>query len=256
MALTYTGTGGLFTILGQAFGALETLNTVRTTTIKAEIQEFVDAYKLKTNATLDFDRSVNAAAQAELAWRRSGDTLASSLARDCQGLLTEVVKADSSIVFRGQLTDALEYLIAAMITDGYYVSGNTLSVTYTEDAGNSATDLALFAGLEDHLSKRMDMTLAEDLEVLCTSGGLSIDQAAVGSLRFRGERAARSKLSEEFPLGSGAEKSIKPLYPSDSLLTNGSFQDATISNIPDSWIVGGGTPGTDVTLTSPESQTI
>lgn len=256
MAITYTGTGGLFTILGQAFGAHASLNTVRTTTIKGQVQQFVDAYKAKTNATLQFDRAIHAAAAAELTWRRSGDTLATQLQRDVQGLLTEVIKADSPIVFRGQLADALEYLIADMVAEGYWVTSNIVSGSYAADVGNSATDLALFVSVTDHLSKTLQMALAEDIEVLCTSGGVSIDQAAIGALRYRGERQARSKLSEEFPAGSNVEKTLKPLYPSDSLLTNGGFQDATIEDIPDGWIVGVGEPGANITLTAPESQTI
>lgn len=258
MALIYTGPGGLFTVLGQIFGAHESLGTVRSTTIKAQIQQAVDAYKLKTTADLQFDRAINAAARAEQTWRTAGDTLAAALARDAAGLLTEVVKADSDTVFRGQLAEALQYLIDEMLVDDVFVAPATVTAVYAADADNSATDLALFVWTYDHLTRQLDTSIAESIEVLCTEGGASLEQQALATLRFRGERGPRNKLSEEFPAdaGSGIERTIRPLTPSDSLLSNGGFEDATIANIPDDWIVKVGTPGTTLLLTTWESQTI
>lgn len=254
MALTYTGTGGLFTILGKFFHAFETLGTVRRTTVKTEVQDAVNEYKLKTSATLDFDRAVNAAANAERSWRSSGDSLASALARDSQGLLTEVVAADSEIPTRGDLTEALEYLITKMDADGYYVAPATVTGTVAAVAGNSATDLAWFVSVKNHLALQSDTSLPEILEIACTEGGIYAE--ATHSLRIRGERSARSKLSEEWPSGSGINMIISPLGSGDSLLTNAGFEDAATAHTPDGWIIRAGTPGTTIKLTTFEKQQI
>lgn len=239
MALTYTGTNGIFTILGKFFFAHKTLGTVRSATVNQEVLDAVNAYKAKTNATLDFDRSVQAAAKAELSWRTAGDALAAALQRDCQGFLREAVKADSELV-RDDLTSALQYLIDEMEDDSYHVTDNTVSASYAAGGSNSATDLVLKVSVKNHLTRQSDTSIAEAIEVLCTSGGLSVEDAAAAVLRIRGERAARSKLSEDWPTGSGINKTIRPLTVADSILLNGGFEEATIpisgtSFVPDDW---------------------
>jgi hypothetical protein len=253
MALTYTGTNGIFTILGKAFFAHKTLGTVRSATVKQEVLDFVNAYKAKTNATLDFDRSVDAAAKAELSWRTAGDAMAAALQRDCQGFLREAAKADSELV-RDDLTAALQYLIDEMEDDSYHVTANTVSATYVAVAGNSATDLVLKVSIKNHLARQSDTFIVEVLEVICTSGGLAIADADAAVLRIRGERAARSKLAEDWPTGSGISKTIRPLTISDSVLLNGGFEEAEITNAPDDWIPD--VMGTGLELTKYEKQSI
>lgn len=235
MALSYVGTNGIFTILGKAFYAHKTLGTVRSATVKQEVLDFVNAYKAKTNTTLDFDRSVDAAAKAELSWRTAGDALAAALQRDCQGFLREVTKADSELV-RDDLTAALQYLIDEMEADSYHVTDNTVSASYAAGGSNSATDLVLKVSVKNHLTRQSDTAIAEALEVLCTSGGLAVDDAAAAVLRIRGERAARSKLAEDWPTGSGINKTIRPLTVADSILLNGGFEEADVDDTPNDWI--------------------
>ena len=80
MALTYIGTGGIFTVLGKYFFALTTLNTARETTVFDEVQDAVDEYKLVTAADLDFDIAVQGLQGAEKSWRGAGNSLVTAIA--------------------------------------------------------------------------------------------------------------------------------------------------------------------------------
>jgi len=249
MALTYTGTGGIFTVLGKYFHAMNTLNTARRVTVYDEVQDAIDAYKAKTDADLAFDLAVNRVPQAEQSWRSAGSSLVSALASDCQGFLRQSVRADS-LNNRLGLVESLQYLLAAMLTDDRYVDPSAASVAVAVVAGGSATDLVLIATDVGKMGTQLDHIFAEVIRVECTTGG----ESAV--LDFLGERAATSKLVENWPAGSGVNSNLSPLSIDDSLLTNGDFEAWTNTNLPDNWIPSVGSPTTDFRRTNVEVQTV
>jgi len=249
MALTYIGTGGIFTVLGKYFHALNTLNTARETTIKTEVQDAVDTYKLATAADLDFDLAVRGLAQAEQAWRGSGAGLAASLATSCQGFLIQSIRADSDNN-RLSLAQALTYLQEQMLADDYYIDPSVASVAVAVVSGGSGTDLTITATDVGRLGTQIDHIFPEVIEIEATTGG----DAPV--LTVIGERASGSKLSEDWPNGSGVAQSLSPLTVANSVITNGDFETWTIADTPDNWIIATGAPGTEFSMSVIAVQTV
>lgn len=243
---------GLFDILGKYFHLLDTLNTARLTTVPDEAIDALQQLKLKTDGGIDLDRYVNLTPAADNAWRRAGDAYAQSIASDCEQILMQFVQNDSNRAPRS-LTECLEYLIAQMEDESESVDASVPSNNAASaDAGNSTNDLLIDG---EHIrgdGKDEQNQFAETVYLEVTS--IADPDAPVLSVKT--DRATDSNLSEKWPAGSGVDTTITASNPSDSLLANSGFDDATIANIPDSWQVQSGTPGTDIVLTDVEVQTV
>lgn len=240
---------GLFNILGKIFHAQNTLNTARGTTVPAEILDAVNQYKKKTDADLEMDRAIEGLSNAERSWRNTGATLANQLQRTAQNLLTEVVRADSTID-RSSLTASLEYLIEKMIADAYYVDANTPGSSVVADGGNSATDVSIAVTHYNGDLVTQQNILAETLTITVEGSGANT------TLRIQGESPVSNSLSEEWPGGSGVNTTIPIFSPSDSIITNGDFETETIANVPDGWIYAPTTPGATYRITDFTQQTV
>lgn len=250
MAIDYTNGGGtgLFDILGKLFYGLKVKNIARGTTVADAVLDAINQYKLKTDADLDLDRDIQGLANAEQV-DRENDSLANSYRNAAIALLRGVVRVDSANSRLG-LQESLEYLIEQMIADEYYVDDSTASVSISPDGDNSTSDLNIYGTDVGPDGLEIDTVLAETIMALCTTGG---DSPVV---QLTGERAARSRLAEDWPAGSGVRFTMTPQQLTDGLLQNAGFEDAAIDDTPDNWLVEVGTPGTTVTLTDPTVQTV
>lgn len=244
---------GLFNALGKAVHSINTLNVARLTTIPTEVTDFILQYKKNTGATIDFDKAMASIPAANSAWQSSGATLAGTLAQAMRDLIIEYVNADAEQP-KKDITSALEYLIADMLDQDYYVDANAVGASLAADAGNSSTDLTIVYTTLRGDGRACENLLAEDIAVEVTSAA----SALTPTVRFLGQRAATDPLGQDWPLGSGCNTSISATDAAASLLDNGDFQDesANLANMPDKWIAGVGTPGTHFLLTDPEVQTV
>ena len=245
---------GLFDILGKYFFYLDTLNTARLTTVPDQALDAINQYKKKTDTTFDFDVAVDALPSADQAWRLAGDAASQAAFADCQALLIEFVRADTTKPIES-VDDALEYLIDQMITNGDYLANSTnASVVSAEDGGNSTNDVYLttYNVLPLARVENMELAIPETINLEVTSIDGNYRREAI-TLTMKGDDLVEL-FSEKYPLGAGIDTEIITFLPSDSLILNGDFEDEAVTDQPDSWIVQTGTIGTDVSLSNAEAQ--
>lgn len=244
---------GLFNIFGKVFNSGNTLNTARGTTVPTDVEEIFEWFKNIAGGDTDFQRAIDALAAAHQSWQAGGATLTSGLVRMASNLLIEFVKADSDAP-KGTLTACLEYIIAQMLSDGDYVDPNAITLTLTTDP-DSITNIGDVAILYTELrgdGRVQENAIPEAIDIEVTS-----DSSAVSpSLAWNGERATNSRLHQDWPTGSAVVSTLSAADPANSLLSNGNFENTTIRDIPDNWIITTGAPGSTVVVTQPEEQTV
>lgn len=244
---------GLFNLLGKAVHAINTLNTARLTTVPAEVEDVITQFNLNTGATLNLASALTQVPAANQSWQQGGSTLTATLAQAMRDLIVEFVNADSSQPKR-DFDTALEYLIADILAQDYYVDPNVVAASLAADAGNSTTDLAIAYSVKRGDGRTCENAFAEAIAVEVESASSPLTP----SVRFRGKRAVGDQLAQDWPVGSGADATISGTDAAASLLDNGDFQDesANLADHPDKWIAGVGDAGTDYLLTAPEIQTV
>ena len=112
MAVTLTGSGGLFTILGKLFHAQNTLNTARATTVPDEVIDLIDEFENLTN-TVQNQKVIDDLEIATESWQRS-NVLMSKLRDVARKLLVRMVNDDVGELPDNRLRTALEELIEQM----------------------------------------------------------------------------------------------------------------------------------------------
>ena len=235
---------GLFDIQGKGVHAADTLNTSITSYLD-EIEDFFDQYKTKTGTSLDYDAAMSdVAANSQ---NLIGDGQA-QLAQIGQTLADQLIwfVADDAAQPDDTLENALRVLIQQMKDNDTYVTPNVVTATLTADAGNSSTDLTIAYFTKGGNDVSLQNAIAEDLT-------FELEDAGDTFLQVNGEEAV-DKLAHNWPQGSGADTTIA--FEDDTVISSGSFQDATYADAPDDWIVAVGTIGTDWLLTDPEIQTL
>lgn len=236
---------GLFQIQGKGFYALQTLNTARLTTVPDEVEDFLAQHELLSGAASTAVDGVSAAAEA---WVLSGSVLSGAIRMACEQILIEAVAADAAQPSRS-LKRALAYLIDQMETSGAHVEANAVTLSLAADAGNTG-DVAIAYTTARGDGRAQENLYAETIDAVVTAAGTA------PSITFLGDAAESDRLSQAWPASSGCNTTISAVGAADSLLTNGGFETTTIAHVPDGWIIAVGTPGTSVTVTTPEVQTI
>jgi len=239
---------GLFDVQSKAFAALEALFTAIGTTIPNSVETFLAQFLLRSDADdLDISAAMERLPAAIASWQGAASPLSNQIRTNLQNFLLELVSADASQP-ESTLTYALQYIIDQMLADGDYVAGNTISLTLTP-GGTTVGDPAI---CYSHL--RGDGLAQQN--ILAESIAITVSSAAGPTLRFRSPVAQPNKLAWDWPKGSGINTTITATDPASSLLPNGDFEDATIDDTPDGWIIHAGTPGTTVKITDIEVQTV
>lgn len=216
MAITLTGTGGLFTRLGKLGHALNTINTARGTTIADEVIDAVET------ADADNDPAIRQALANLLpALTNSQAALggtASVIRQAAVSLLVRMVDADNPLPEQSEAA-ALDELIRQVIAADSYVAANTISATGTQTSLDGDGKLVL--STKDVRGRPLENLIAEDLECRCLGG-----TAGSESIEIRGEAAIADRLHWLYPAGSGARRTITLVDPAgtSNLLTNGSFE--------------------------------
>lgn len=248
MSITLTGTGGLFTRLGQAFGALDALNTCRGTTFPDTLDDILAQL---TTGSIDVQATAGGIPAAADSFRAGGKDAANRLAIFCQALLITMVREDVPQV-SNDLTLSLRELIRQMVAASASVDASTPGLTITAD-GSNVTNIVLIGSTKRADGLTAEHILAENLTAEVISATLGSEQ-----IRITGQSAIADLLSDQWPSGSGSDNTILATDSGNSnLLTNGGFEnEANRTNSPDGWEVVVGTVGTAVKITDVEQQTV
>ncbi len=241
---------GLFDILGKYFHLLNTLNIARATTIPTEATDALNQLRKKVPGDLDLDRRVERLAKSDQQWRFAGSQYTSRIRENVEGILIAFARADANLI-DDSLETALRHLIDDMVAQDAYVDPNVVSLVLAENAGNSTNDLTIAYTQLRGDGRSQEQMLVEVIELEVTAADDLQPQLSVV-----GDEAARSKLSEEYPAGSGTNATITATPVADSLLTNGDFETETLTDIPDGWFATSGTIGSQVKLSDAEVQKV
>lgn len=239
---------GLFDVQAKAFAVLNTLFTAIGTTVPTSVESFISQFLLRSDASdLDVFRAMENLPAAMTSWQSQASTLSSQVRTNLQEFLLELVAADADQPER-TLTFALQYLIDQMLADGDYVTANTISLTLTAGLTNVGDVAVCYSELRGDGQVNQNV-LAETIDV-------TISSTTGPVLRLRSPLAQANRLAHDWPMGSGVNTTLAATDPAASLLSNGDFEDVTIDDVPDDWIVHVGTPGTTVKVTDVEVQTV
>lgn len=236
MAITLTGSGGLFTRLGKLGHALSTINTARGTTIEDEVIDAIET------VDADSDPVIRAALAPLLPALASGQASLGSvnavIRQAAISLLIRQVNADNPLPEQTELA-ALHELIRQVIAADSYVAANTIAATVTQTSLDG--DGAVIVSVKDARGRNLENLIAEDLECRVTGG-----TAGSESIEIRGEERIADKLHWDWPAGSGLRRTVTVCNPagSNNLLSNGGFEDFT-GGAADSWTADVGTWGDD-----------
>lgn len=237
-----------FTKAGKAFHAGNTLNTAVATSVPAEVEDFTQTFD--ENTPIAQENVLAGVLDALRAWQsESGGLIASAVRDPIRRLLVEVVKADNQQP-TDSLDDAIAELIRQMIASGDDVDAGSVSITPTQ-----AGDGIIVTSTKRPDGRVNELMLAEDILVSV----LSVKENNEATLQLRGEPSV-SVTAADFPQGSGCSTSLLAAIAEsgDNLVSGGSMEDgdATVTTLPEGWIVGVGVLGTTVKLTNVEVQTI
>jgi len=243
MAIVLTGAGGLFTRLGRLAGLVNAINAYRGGDSAGQL-----VYQLNgALAEVDGDTDAIRAALAPLATALTNAQGASGsflriVRAAANNLLITQVNADTKLAAL-DVPHALAVLKTQMLAGGDYVSPNTVSSSTAAAAGNAGNG-AIAVGLRDAEGYQLDNLLAEPIAVTVTGNST----AGSETLLFAGAAAIADRLSQAWPGGSGASKSLTSLDPAlgGNLVANGSFDAFAVANTPDSWTIAVGAAGTEV----------
>jgi hypothetical protein len=236
---------GLFDILGQAFDALNKLNTARQTTIPPEVADILSQFRSYPNSAQPAWMQAMERLPAGLSAWQSNQVLAQQIRQNCQNLVIQWA-AEQTPQPDTTLTTALKYLLGQMLSGGWYVTANAITLAVVPAGGNHG-DPALATSPLRGDGAVAEHSLAETITAVVTSDA----SATNPTLTFTGQPAQRDRLAADWPLGSGIAPAVGAVYSGNSLLSNGSFDAASglDANLPDQWILQVGTSGTSLLLT-------
>ncbi len=270
MALTYTGTGGLFTRLGKVIGGIRTVNGARAETLPvgdgtgsgtpdAGATWGTNGPVAKDLKTIETDlwaqfastnqQLLDGLGEAGAGYRDAQNTYLTYLAQLASDIVIKVVDDDAVLVSR-DLTTALKELRRQMLSTNDSVDANAVSVAVSALSGNT-TDAAFIASVVDQYGKNLENVFAETLEATVTDGEQT--GATLGSepISIVGEVSDADPLNWSYPDGSGSTATIAICDPTldaqsdGNMLTNSGFEHFT-ANVPDDWTLLLGTAGTTV----------
>lgn len=253
MAITLSGTGGLFTRVGDIGGAINS------------IISFLGSGDLSSGGVLsvgvaaDAIRSEYASARTDLiatlypardTYRLAHNTYLTSLQTIAQNTVIGMADDDNPLPAK-TLANALAELISQMEGNSDSVDASTTSATPAAGSANVGDGVCV-ASVKRPSGVANEYVYAEDIVVKCTA-----DAVTGGATQYSetftasGEAAAASKLAYNWPAGSGASKSLTAVNASGdnttgNKLTNSDFETFTVADTPDNWSILVGVAGTDI----------
>lgn len=260
MAITLTGTGGLFTRLGRIIYALNSLNSYMGSASFAGLKSIgysvadINAQYLAADQNL-IDPLYTNRDTARLSMQQWENYL-SGLS---QSTVIQMANDDTPLPTQ-TLTPALNLLIGQMGSATASVNQPTTSASAASAArpnGSANNGTGVFiASVKAATGKTQDYVFNETITAACTAdsqtGGATVNQE---QFTLTTPVAATDTLGWNFPLGSGVTgftlNAVDPTVNNGgsqiNLLINSDFQNYSItSNLPDQWLKAVGTLGTDI----------
>lgn len=241
MAITLTGSGGLFTIFRKVVTALSSANTSQGTTIPNAVNSLLS--EVQDANTVDGMALVSRLSASVSAYK-SQTSLQRELATFFRNLLINRVVADAPHV-PGSQENCVNELIRQMtaVIPPQTVERNVVSAAVTLSPSGAPTLIATDTGGDGR-------TLQQIIPELIVGRYQS-----ASSLLLESGAVQRDKLSPSWPDESGIRQTLA--VDSSGLLTNQSFDlDTARANVPDDWTLTVGQVGTTFALTVTEVQTI
>lgn len=257
MAVALTGTGGLFTRIGDIGGAVNS------------VISFINSGDLSGGGVLsvgvatDAVRSEYASARTDLianlypardTYRTAHQTYLAALQAIAKNTLIGMVHDDNPLPAQ-TLALAMEELISQMEGSSDDVDASTTSATPATGSANVGNG-ACVATVKRTDGRDNEHVYAEDIVITCTADAVT-GSATQFSETFtaKGEAAAASPLAYNWPAGSGALKTLTAVNASGdnatgNKLTNSDFETFTVADTPDNWTILVGVAGTDINESS------
>lgn len=246
MAVTLTGTGGLFTRLGKLFGMAKDIRT-HMADLTTETDDVLDQYEGARDLSVGLQESLES-------FRGSASTPQGTIQTIAERTVIEMVHADDPLP-RKSLNDALDRLFDQMTANADDVDGTTVSSATAagrEDGSSNVGDGQVVVSLTNRDGDRLMTVRAEDILLTCSSDAQIAGTAGRETFLVEGEAEEPDRFSETWPGGSGIFSSITVNDPSidassggQNILTNSDFEDFT-ANAPDDWTIDVGSAGTTV----------
>lgn len=257
MAVTLTGTGGLFTRLGKILGTIDNVNGFRGSTAPnpsstwgasgpeiSAIQTNIDGIQAEFQSALQYVTDGLYTALSSFRSTQSG--LLSTMRQLAQTTLVEQVHADTKLDSK-TVANAMVELIRQMENTSDDVDANTVTASVAAAASNTG-DGTVVASVKDVKGKTLEYAFNETLNVEATSDAGLGSTSGQEPFTASGDAAEADTLSYLWPAGSGSSRGLTAIdagSTSSSLLTNGDF-DTFTTNTPGTWTIGVGVAGTDI----------
>jgi hypothetical protein len=252
MAITYTGTNGLFTRLGALIYMMDAIRTHQNN-LKTLFDNVQGEYSAADRYMID-----QLSGNLEMRQMEAGNVLldvqAAAVKTLVEMLWVDAQTSSSRTMRTKAIEDALVYLIRDMDATSNSVQGTTVAggVLGTSGTGNGTmlflneAPNVLLGSTNDWPNIRTDLLVAQCIQD-AQDGALT---AGAELFRITGT-AAYGGLDWRFPAGSGAQMTLASAtagidYGTQyaNIGTNTDLEDWT-SNVPDQWSVVSGTAGTD-----------
>ncbi len=232
MAITLTGTGGLFTRIGR-YGKLLLLANQHQGALPAGFESLYDQFDETTPPGLRY--VLGQIVTNQLGYINAAASWLPAIQSAAQQTLLRMVAADNP-ARAGSIQTALAEVIAQMAAAPATVKRSTVSASVA--AGSVSGDGVAVASATDPSGVPAELILPEVARLECGSAGAAT---------FTGGARQTNALNYDWPGGSGASAAVPVVGLSlGTLLSNGGLDTYTVANIPDGWTVVTGTPGTDL----------
>jgi len=243
MAVTLTGSNGLFTRLGKLFQVAVQIKTAQGT-IATEIQDALNEFDVGDNDHALALTGIKKQAQLSMA------AVYSNIRSVAHKTLIEMVDDDDPLPSK-DINSALDRLIKQMEDASASINASSYGAPDSAHSGNTGSGTILASTTA--LSKRTANIRAESLVLTCTKDSQVSGTAGRETFSIRGEMPITDIRDPDWPGGSGASHTIVVTDPSvdassqtsKNLLTNSAFNSFS-TNTPSNWTIATGTAGTHV----------
>jgi len=267
VTLTFDGTGGLFTRIGQMSKACRMFNGSVNGSAPSNAsawaasgptivgyQTVIDA--IEDNFEANLQSLISNLYPTLATFRQSGDSLKTYLKDLATQTLIEQVHADSPLLAK-TTENALKQLIIQMVANSKTVKANTVSAAAATAAGTNVGNAVITASVVGADGKNMEYINPETLTFKVTNDSLNGGTAGSEPITVTGQaNTARSPLDYVWPKGSALTgKSITMVDNSidgaagtttGNLLTNSDLETFTVANTPDNFALTVGSFGTSI----------
>ena len=248
MAINFTD---FYTKLGKAFHYANVTHTAVGTTIKDEVEDFLQQF---TTEALEIKATAEGVAERLTSMQSSAaGFLSSSLTSFGNQFLIETIKADNP-QGSNTVSASLAELRQQMIDNSESLDASTPACTPSYDGSNTGDGIIVVSVTRgDGLTN--EHIYAESIEGEVTA----VAASGTATITLVGEAQEGNRFSHNWPQGSGTSRQItSQIGASGNLITNGNFSavDTNEADLPSGWIASVATEGTTLKVSEVEVQTV